>query len=126
MWHVVLAYAKWRRRRRKTAEARFKDLAANIELVHSLGYCLYINTRYDNPLHQRMQHPKPGDLVIELTQMARKFDPDRVGTLIRVEGREPNERWVIEPLLRPGEEQGWLNSSFVAIPDKRHWDLTSD
>lgn len=70
-------------------------------------------------VYERMTRPQPGDLVVEVSSFRREFDPDSVGRLLRIEGDDPRnpDRWVIEPLLRPGEEQGWSNAQFVAVPD---------
>ena len=67
-------------------------------------------------LRERMRHPQRGDLVIEVSSFS-GFDPDGVGRLLRIEG----DRWVIEPWDRPGEEQGWRNATFVALPDRNKW-----
>ncbi len=68
-------------------------------------------------VHERMMHPQPGDLVVEITMWGPPRDPDQVGRLIRIEGSGPGERWVVEPLHRPGQEQGWQNAAFAAVPD---------
>jgi hypothetical protein len=65
----------------------------------------------------RMAHPGPGDLVVEITAFGAPRDPDSVGRLIRVEGTDPDERWVVEPVHKPGAEQGWRNAMFAAVPD---------
>ncbi len=64
-------------------------------------------------MRERMSHPRPGDLVLEISPFRREFDPDSIGTLLRVEG----DRYVIEPLHAPGTEQGWRNAEFIALPD---------
>jgi hypothetical protein len=67
-----------------------------------------------------MKDPRPGDLVIEIGRLGGTFDPDSVGRLLRIEhpGEEARIRYVIEPLNRPGEEQGWRNARFIALPDE--------
>jgi hypothetical protein len=67
----------------------------------------------------RMRGPQPGDLVVEVSRLIREItDPDSAGHLIRVEGDpELSGRYVIEPLHRPGEEQGWANALMVAVMD---------
>jgi hypothetical protein len=72
---------------------------------------------YRQAVCERMMHPRPGDLVVEVSMWGTPRDPDMVGRLIRIEGSEPDERWVVEPLHRPGEEQGWQNTSFATVPD---------
>lgn len=79
-------------------------------------------------LYERMTHPVPGDLVIEISSFSRVFDPDSVGRLVRIEA-PPGEAhtggivsaWVVEALHRPGEEQTWRDADFVALPDRRTW-----
>ena len=61
-------------------------------------------------------HPKPGDLVVDVSSWSHRADPDGVGWLLRVEVGAPSDRWVIEPLGMPGTEQGWANCQFVAVP----------
>lgn len=97
-----------------------------IEVLAAVGRTLWQATLIGHPppmitkLRDRMTNPQPGDLVMEVTRFGR-FDPDSIGRLIRHEGTEPGDRWVIEPLSRPGEEQGWQNAMFVALPDRRGW-----
>src|SRR5580698_4653041 len=67
-------------------------------------------------VHQRMMSLRPGDLVVEISTWGPLRDPDMVGRLIRVEGADPDDRIVIEPLHRPGREQCWQNASFAAVP----------
>lgn len=76
-------------------------------------------------LRERMHDPRPGDLVLEVSTMApmtpERFDPDRLGRLVRVEGEDPGQRFVVAPLHDPEREQGWQNATFVAIPDRWKW-----
>jgi hypothetical protein len=71
-------------------------------------------------LRERMRAIRPGDLVMEVSRVGRNFDPDSIGTLLRVELVDPGApsdwRYVVEPLCAPGTEQGWTNAEFVAIP----------
>jgi hypothetical protein len=96
------------------------------ELINNVGRALWESVLVGDPapavaeLRNRMKRPRPGDLVIEVTMLGR-FDPDSVGRLLRVEGDNPGlpDRYVVEPLHRPGEEQGWRNAQFIALPDQR-------
>lgn len=98
-----------------------------VELLYYAGKALWMSVLIGNPppatvaLHARMNDPRPGDLVIENGRMGGGFDPDSVGRLLRVEHPDDEERirYVVEPLGRPGEEQGWRNARFVALPDRR-------
>lgn len=70
-------------------------------------------------LRDRMRHPQPGDLVLEITRFG-AFDPDGIGWLVSMAGDPAAPaRVVVEPLHRPGEEQGWQNAQFVALPVTR-------
>ena len=101
-------------------------------LLAIVGHAMYRATLGNvNPMtaqvRERMLNPRPGDLVLEISRLggmrADRFDPDSIGRLIRVEGdvREGTDRWVVEPLGKPGAEQGWRNVTFVAIPDRHRW-----
>jgi hypothetical protein len=68
-------------------------------------------------IYERMTHPRPGDLVVEITRWGTPLDADMVGRLIRVSGDEHSRHYVVEPLHRPGAEQGWANAAFAAVPD---------
>jgi hypothetical protein len=76
-------------------------------------------------LAERMAKPRPGDLVLEISTFSGmrpdRWDPDRIGRLVRVEGQEPGERWVVAPLHDPEREQGWQNVIFIALPDRWKW-----
>ena len=97
------------------------------ELLYYAGRALWQSVLIGDPppatvqLRFRMKNPRPGDLVIEISEFGRTFDPDSVGRLVRVEHSDDLDltRHVVEPLNRPGEEQGWRNAEFVAIPDER-------
>ncbi|WP_151484074.1 hypothetical protein [Streptomyces albicerus] len=67
-----------------------------------------------------MDQPQPGDLVMEITPFASGgFDPHSVGRLLRIDTRPGwPARYVIEPLLRPGEERDGLDLSIMALPDQ--------
>lgn len=98
-----------------------------VELLYYAGQALWMSVLIGNPppatvaLHARMNKPEPGDLVIEIGRIGGAFDPDSVGRLLRIEhsADEARIRYVIEPLGRQGEEQGWRNARFVALPDQR-------
>lgn len=94
------------------------------EHVFNLGAALWSmalhggKPRAGELVYERMNRPRPGDLVVEVSSFRKSFDPDAVGHLIRKEGDpDSSDDWVIEPLLRPGEELRWSNAQFVAIPD---------
>jgi len=89
------------------------------EILYREGREFYRMVLNEGPLwlRQRMQHPLAGDLVIEVSRFGnRSFDPDSTGWLLRTEGKLFDERVIVEPLYRPGVEQGWANSTWVAIP----------
>lgn len=105
------------------------------ELLYYAGRALWMSVLIGNPppatvsVHARMNAPRPGDLVIEIGRIGGSFDPDGVGRLLRVEhpDDEARIRYVIEPLHRPGEEQGWRNARFVALPDQvSSWNWADD
>jgi hypothetical protein len=109
---------------------------ALVEHIYNLGRILWSSALQvgQDPsqakvmLRDRMFNPRPGDLVVEITsrRSSQAFDPDSVGRLLRTEGPSNSpSRWVVEPLLRPGEEQGWTNATFVAIPDEAREDRWS-
>lgn len=95
------------------------------ELLYNIGRCLILvaamppTGEWATALADRMSHPRPGDLVIEVSAFIRTFDPDQIGRLISIEGEDGLRRYVIEPLSRPGVRQGWSKASFVALPDTR-------
>lgn len=73
-------------------------------------------TSRDTAIRDRMTEPVPGDLVVEIARRGEPRDPDMCGWLLRTEGdADLDGRWVIEPLHRPGEEQGWSDAAMVAI-----------
>lgn len=92
------------------------------ELLAVVGRELYLRCLGNAPLMERMSHPRPGDLVLEMTSFG-AFDPDSIGRLIEVQGERGGdvERYVVEPLHRPGVQQGWQNATFIALPDRRKW-----
>jgi hypothetical protein len=104
--------------------------ASTEELLYNIGRCLILAAAMPPTcdvamaLAERMSHPRPGDLVIEVSSIGRPFDPDSVGRLLRTElARHDDRRYVIEPLSRPGGEAHWLNASIVALPDERRMHL---
>jgi len=102
-------------------------------LLAVMGYELYRNTYLGSrpkmplteALAERIVKPQPGDLVLEISTLAGlrpdRWDPDRIGRLVRVEGEDPDGRWVVAPLHDPEREQGWQNATFIALPDKWKW-----
>src|ERR1700753_1280489 len=87
-------------------------------MVAVLGRALWNSalTSRNGELRSRMRRPVPGDLIVETTRRGEPRDPDMCGWLVRIEGDAGlGGRWVVEPLHRPGEEQGGVNASFVAI-----------
>ena len=97
-----------------------------VEHLAHIGRALWAATHLGDPtpavarLRDRMDQPRPGDLVMEVEPFAADdFDPDSVGRLLRIE-RWPGwpTRCVIEPLLRPGEERDGLELSLIALPDQ--------
>lgn len=98
-------------------------------VLHPATHALWVITRAlwvhaPRDLAARMRRPELGDLVVEVT--AFRYDPDAVGWLRSIEWRpdRPGDyglvaRWVVEPVDRPGEQEGWRNSEFVAVPADR-------
>lgn len=92
--------------------------------LYATGRELYsAGTRSSELLDRRrvaeaMAEPRAGDLVF----VRDRFDPDGVGRLLRIEGEFPREKYVIEPLHRPGVELGWRNCTVLALPEEaRSW-----
>ncbi|MET8648463.1 hypothetical protein [Nocardia aurea] len=96
------------------SEAEVDPQLKLVEHIYWLGRSLWSMAirRSDGRECERMYRPRVGDLVFERTSFA-GFDPDGVGHLLRIEGDD----FVIEPLLRPGEECRWANAEFVALPE---------
>jgi hypothetical protein len=109
-------------------------------LIAVVGRELYRATLVGDPspaslraqLAGRMRNPRPGDLVLEVSPFSQmtpeRFDPDRIGRLIRTEAVDPleavhegEERQVVAPLHDPQREQGWRNATFIALPDWWNW-----
>lgn len=106
--------------------------------VYYLGLQLYRSSLNNTPncrvLFARMDDPKPGDLVIEVTH--RPKDPDKaVGWLVELDRMverfdpsepEPREVWYEKQTfinrLDGGGEISWSNCRFVAIPDGAVWE----
>jgi hypothetical protein len=70
-------------------------------------------------LAQRMRKPQPGDLVLEISDFGRGWDPNRIGRLVRVEGKYPSEQYVVAPLHAPDRQAAWRNGDFIALPTQR-------
>ncbi|RAY15864.1 hypothetical protein DPM19_08880 [Actinomadura craniellae] len=87
-----------------------------------LGHELFLASQ-GTPLAERMLAPRPGDLVLEITDFGRGWDPNRVGTLTRIEGRPPDEKYLVAPLHTPDQQRRWRNCSFIALPTRaaREW-----
>ena len=118
------------------------DLKEVAKMIRCTGHELYyVSSTSQGPkwnmLWQRMNSPRPGDMVIELTRIYQDGETGNhlraVGTLLRVT-REPVEPWEDDDLSgRPyekvwyirnlaGEEVRWVNADFAAIPTKtRGW-----
>lgn len=71
---------------------------------------------YSRDIHARMTDPRPGDLVIEVTQLSRGFDPGRVGILRAKVG---DGRWVVSPYDDQDSEQTWEDAQFAAMSARR-------
>lgn len=82
-------------------------------------------------LHERMNNPQPGDLVI-VWLIRRGDEANAVGRFLRVEdvplhdeetGEEygPERRYIIERIGRPGDEFSWTNVQLLAVPDMERW-----
>lgn len=80
-----------------------------------VGHELFM-ARQGTPLAERMGTPQPGDLVLEITNFGRGWDPNRIGRLVRVEGRAPDERFIVAPLHDPEQHRGWRHCDFIALP----------
>lgn len=81
--------------------------------IYTVGRALWASVNVGNPapavaaLRDRMRRPRVGDLVMEISSF-KGYDPDGVGTLAAIEGDDPEfpDRYVVEPLGKPGERQG--------------------
>jgi hypothetical protein len=80
-----------------------------------VGHELFLAIR-DTPLGARMSTPQQGDLVLEVTDFGRGWDPNRIGRLVRIEGRAPEERYIVAPAHRPEHHREWRNGNFIALP----------
>lgn len=70
---------------------------------------------------ERMDKPRVGDVVIELTTMHRNDGRERLGTLKSVsKHRGPiAKQWTIEAF--DGAVVCWTNAKFIAIPEGLNW-----
>ena len=79
-------------------------------------------------LYQLLKHPRPGDMVLEVTN--RKAGIARIGTLLKVI-KEPLDNWDEEEADEPaplceywyikdlnGDEQRWYNCHFIRVLDR--------
>ncbi len=82
-----------------------------------LGHELFLASQ-GTTLGERMREPRAGDLVLEITDFGRGWDPNRIGRLVRVEGRPPAARHVIAPLHDPELRLAWEHGEFIALPNK--------
>jgi hypothetical protein len=80
-----------------------------------VGHELFLAT-IGTPLGDRMSKPEPGDLVLEITHFGRGWDPNRIGHLVRIEGRAPEERYIVAPAHAPAQHREWRHCSFIALP----------
>lgn len=87
-------------------------------LLAVIGHELFLASQ-GTPLAERMRRPEPGDLVLEITGFGRGWDPNRIGRLVRIEGRPPGTVYVVAPLHRPGHQSGWRDCEFIALPTER-------
>ncbi|SFD14064.1 hypothetical protein [Streptomyces aidingensis] len=98
------------------------NAAAMAMTAYTLGRALYtaaLRGGVSETVRDRMMKPRPGDLVIEVTAFHTQLDPDGIGRLVSIQGTpEMPERYVVEPLHRPGTQQGWRNATFAAVPDQ--------
>lgn len=67
-------------------------------------------------LFDRMQNPKLGDIVTEIT--TRDKTPDKTGTLINFSGEGCERKWTIQT---DNGTQNWTNAQFIAIPMDFDW-----
>jgi len=95
-------------------------------LLAIIGHELFLAAQ-GTPLGHRMSNPRPGDLVLEITDFGRGWDPNRIGRLVRIEGRPPDQRHVVAPLHDPELRLAWEHAEFIALPNKQaaEW-LTGD
>jgi hypothetical protein len=80
-----------------------------------VGHELFMSSK-GTPLGERMSRPRAGDLVMEITDFGRGWDPNRIGRLVRVEGRAPDERYIVAPIHDPDQHRGWQHCEFIALP----------
>ncbi|HEV7934597.1 MAG TPA: hypothetical protein VGP70_20105 [Actinomadura sp.] len=80
-----------------------------------VGHELFLATR-GTPLGDRMNRPEPGDLVLEVTHFGHGWDPNRIGRLVRIEGKAPDERYIVEPAHDPEQHREWRHCRFIALP----------
>jgi hypothetical protein len=108
-----------------TPEESYLVAIAGYELYRAATFTGGHPTPMTAELAERMSKPRPGDLVLEVSTLAGlrpdRWDPDRVGRLVSVTGRDPDIRYVVAPLHDPGREQGWQNATFIALPDRWKW-----
>ncbi|GLW46521.1 hypothetical protein Stsp02_21830 [Streptomyces sp. NBRC 14336] len=105
-----------------------------VEHIAQVGRALWAASHLGSPapvvaqLRDRMDHPQPGDLVMEFAPFSTgDFDPHSVGRLLAIE-RRPGwpTRYVIEPLLLPGEKRDGMDLSLIALPDQRSYARWAD
>jgi hypothetical protein len=83
-----------------------------------LGWELFMASP-GTPLAERMRRPQPGDIVMEISSFGRGWDPNRIGRLVRIEGRSPDEHYIVAPLHDPDQQWGWRQSEFIALPTEQ-------
>jgi hypothetical protein len=80
-----------------------------------VGHELFMAT-IGTPLGDRMSRPEPGDLVLEVTHFGHGWDPNRIGRLVRIEGKAPDERYIVAPAHAPAQHREWRRCRFIALP----------
>lgn len=98
--------------------ARAIDEAYILELGKTLwsAVCVGNPCPHVEKLHRRMTNPRPGDLVMEITDFTRltcgwleKVAEERIGT----SDNEERAFYIIRP---GGYRERWVNAEFIALP----------
>lgn len=125
-----------------TDTATTDQLKLSIDLVAASAYAAYFNAlsgSFGSPACKvyldRMSHPVPGDLVLEITKLSAN-SMDRIGRLVSCDQEAPpyikqdeydEEEWgkpyppYLETVYRietlDGRKYAWWNASFIVIPE---------